>query len=513
MAEAEPDLELTWWDASDVLEDLKISSHPGHQESQDHPQGQTETARDNQPTGQHPVHVQLRQVRNVPDHQPVLEHPQHGSQPEVQPDDQETEISVLVLTTRWQFDTYGLPTVTRSLVNNLRVVDPDTNFIQITCAVLEEEGKIKDAQIQDAAKHGVNLIGAKKPRGSRKNPKLTWINTSVNKYYPHLVSKDKPDFIIGHIPYSANGCLNLRDIITNIHQGRSTKVILVVHALPLTDEGDVDEECLTEWLGEADLVLSVGAKVQTKLESCIEANDVNVDHKLYLPGFPLDFFKIEQHEHQLLGEQRFLLMTRERENLDVPGLNFELAVLSTVNTSRNILAKEKSDLSKQLSFSLKLIAAKAEEKESWKQNFKDIKDKYKIHSGVPAFYFEAPQDVNKVIPHLKTASVLVLPLKYDSPLFGTEALVAIAAGVPVLVSRNTGIASFLQSIGEAEPIIWDNEDVTKDAQIWKDRLVQKIIDPEKARLTARELRKSLLLGAKISSTHLEFIKTITGKIK
>ena len=236
------------------------------------------------------------------------------------------------------------------------MLDPDGKFIKVTCAVLEEEGNIKDTHLQDAEKHGVQLVGAKQPRENKKQPKLTWINGSVTKYYHHLASKDKPDFIIGDIPYSAYGCLNLRDMISNLREDHRPKVILVAHSLPLTEEVDADEKCLTEWLKESDLVLSVGDKVKTNNDSCIEANDIDVTHKLYLPGFPLDYFKIEQHEHRLLGEQNFLLMTRERENLDVPGLNFELAVLSAVNTLQNILAKDKADLSKQLSFNLKLIA-------------------------------------------------------------------------------------------------------------------------------------------------------------
>ena len=39
--------------------------------------------------------------------------------------DEEKSISVLLLASRWQFDTYGLSTVNKSLVNNLRVLDPE----------------------------------------------------------------------------------------------------------------------------------------------------------------------------------------------------------------------------------------------------------------------------------------------------------------------------------------------------------------------------------------------------
>ena len=53
--------------------------------------------------------------------------------PENFPDNQEDEdlhsqqkpISILMLAVKWQFDTYGLSTVNKSLVNNLRMVDPE----------------------------------------------------------------------------------------------------------------------------------------------------------------------------------------------------------------------------------------------------------------------------------------------------------------------------------------------------------------------------------------------------
>ena len=52
---------------------------------------------------------------------------------------EEKPISVLLLATKWQFDTYGLSTVNKSLVNNLRVVDPEGKKIKITCAGRRKE--------------------------------------------------------------------------------------------------------------------------------------------------------------------------------------------------------------------------------------------------------------------------------------------------------------------------------------------------------------------------------------
>ena len=111
---------------------------------------------------------------------------------------------------------------------------------------------------------------------------------------------------------------------------------------------------------------------------------------------------------------------------------------------------------------------------------------------------------------MRRATVLILPLKSQFSLFGTETLVAMAAGVPVLVSRNSGIASFLHRTGLIESIVWDNEGFEKDVDNWKTRLIEYITNPKETLNIAKELRKMLLLNTNIASTHFNFGRTITG---
>ena len=61
--------------------------------------------------------------------------------PEEPQNPDEKNISVLLLGNRWSFGTYGLSTINKSIVNNLRLVDPEAKTINITCTVVEEEGK------------------------------------------------------------------------------------------------------------------------------------------------------------------------------------------------------------------------------------------------------------------------------------------------------------------------------------------------------------------------------------
>ena len=124
-------------------------------------------------------------------------------------------------------------------------MDPEGKIIKISCAVVEEE-KINYADRRDAAKCGVFLKGAKRPMSKNKKskPDLQWLDEHAATYYRHLQDHHY-DFIIGHAPYLANGCFNLKDL----YKSRETppKIILIFHGLFKKGNGDIDDEILEEW--------------------------------------------------------------------------------------------------------------------------------------------------------------------------------------------------------------------------------------------------------------------------
>ena len=152
----------------------------------------------------------------------------------VAPNMAETPVSVLILMPQWKFDRHGTSGITRSLIKNLRSVDREGKVIQITVAVLEEEGYIDG--IEEAKDLKVHLKGYIHPKGRRKKADEEWLNEDVMKYYLHVVSDVKYDFIIGLAPYFSNGCLNLK----NSCRGNRNipKVILFAHALPQLENGE-----------------------------------------------------------------------------------------------------------------------------------------------------------------------------------------------------------------------------------------------------------------------------------
>ena len=424
-------------------------------------------------------------------------------------DKQENPISVLLLATKWQFDIYGLSTVNKSLVNNLRVVDPEGKKISITCAVVEEEGKIESCQKDDAEKYKVQLRGARRPRGVKeKKPNVKWLDRYTGTCYLDLVREIPFDFIIGHVPYLANGALNLRDICAATET--KPKVILMIHDLPRTSDGDTDEDSLLEWLSEADFVFSVGTEVKEEVFSSIESlpPEQQPIHKFYIPAFPLEFFNIYRGKvegNKVQGTQNITMMTGDRKDLEISDLDFPLAVASTFGASKHILDFD------GVRTNLELLINNRDDKDQWKKEFEGLIQNKDYRGRSLRFHTDAPETLEKLKAYLQKSNLCILPLKPDSSLFGAEALSAVAAGVPVLVSVHSGMAALLKTITQDHSIVRESS-LESDEETWKDRILQKLLRPEESQRTATILKEQLLLDCYIAQTHVDFIRIATGKI-
>ena len=421
---------------------------------------------------------------------------------------QENPISVLLLASKWLFDTYGLSTVNKSIVNNLRVVDPDRKKIKITCAVVEEDKNITDVQREDAAKYKVELRGGKQPRGSKEKPNIKWLDKYTGAYYMNLMRKDNYDFIIGHVPYLANCPLNLKDLYPD--EVTKPKVILMIHELPKTSQGDTDEDTLLDWLSEADVVFSIGKAVESEIFACITSltPEQQPIHKLYIPCFPLELFNVRgasAEGNKVQGTQNVTLMTGDRKDLEISGLDFPLAVASLSKASKHILDFD------SVKTNFELLTNNKEDKDEWKKEFWELIQKEQSKGRSLHFKSDAPETIEKMKIHMRKSNLFILPLKLDSPLFGAEALSAVAAGVPVLVSSHSGMAALLKTIALDESIVHESS-LRSDEETWKDRIIQMLVRPEGATQTADRLRKQLLLDTSIAHTHLDFTRIVTGKI-
>ena len=433
--------------------------------------------------------------------------PEEPSTSEFHEDGSRSIIFILLLASRWQFDTYGLSTVNKSLVNNLRVVDPEDKTIKITCAVIEEEEKIKEFDVKDADNYSVKLRGAKRPKGKNRDykPQLQWLDESTGAYYLHLQDQHY-DFIIGHAPYLAYGCFNLKEIYKWREQ--PPKIILMFHGLPKKENGDIDDEMLEEWLTEADVVFSVGKAVESELVPYVAGIDQanRPIHKLYIPSYPLELFYVVREEKgkNMEGTQNITMMSAEFKDLKITGLDFALAVNATIGAAEHIRDFD------GVRTNLTMLAAHEDDTGQWKSASNKVLRRENVERTGLSYHVETPTDIAKLQSCLKRSTLFLLPLKSDSPLFGTEALSAIAAGVPVLVSRYSGIASLLRGMAEDEPVVYETKSQSP-VDLWKNRILERLLRPEESQRAANRLREQILLDTSIAETHLDFINIIASK--
>ena len=410
----------------------------------------------------------------------------------VTPDRAQNQVSVLMLTPRWKFDDYGMATITRSQIKTLRSIDPDGEFIKITCAVLEDDEHLIEQKV-DARQLNVELIGYTQPRWRPKtNPSIEWLNSLLPVYYSPLVSGMKYDFIIGHAPYVADGCLTLKEHYKQAKH--ESKVILLLHKLP---QNGTDE--LNKQLRETYVVFSMVTSVDEKIS---RLPNKPMFHKIYLPGYPLELFNINRQKGKE-DVQTVAMMTFEKKNLQVQGLDFSFAV----NSIRKVTQRTNTKVN------LTMLTEKEDEKTVWEAEFDDA-----FASKPKDITFECSSDQN--MKKLKESNLFLLPMKLDSPLFGIETLSAIASEVPVLISEHCAVASFLSKMKEKQVVATDTgvselvkESVVSgtDEESWADRIVNNTSD--EARRRAELLKKCLLFDTSISSSHLDFSKIITGKCK
>ena len=414
------------------------------------------------------------------------------------------KISVLLLGPQWQYDAFGVATVNKSLANALWLAD--TEKICVTCAVQEEHGKISQTDISDATKHNVRLVGVNLPRGKKGVPSFPEIDWGPVNFYHHFLSGQKLDFVIGHAPHIANAAFNIQDF----YQHAPPKVLLVVHSFPKTGLDEFDEDLMCEWLKDADFVLSVGSNLFHEVHNLILTleDQQKPKHSCYFPC-PVRFLTeprpaLTSLNGNIPSIQNILLLLREPVNLEVPGIDFKLACAVATRVSAHFMKQ---------GFKVKLIVAGAlaDGKLTFEKTFEEIKQKDPTVDKRVEMLYATVSSTKDLIKIFRKSHLCLFPLKFQSPLFGTEALMAAYAGVPILVSENSGIASLLEKAGLVESIVTGmtgsfENDVTK----WTERVIPKLYKPRDSHDHAEELRKKLLADCHIAASQLQFVRHITG---
>ena len=374
-------------------------------------------------------------------------------------------------------------------MDNIRQYDPNGEKIKLTCAILERNESLQNAHVDDANAHNVTLKGAIPPKGKKlSEPEIEWLNGSSALYYHHVFDQDASyNFIIGHAPLFVFGAENLK----RVYKGDNVpKVVLFVHTLPKTTKGDLEKATLYSWIKGTEIFFSIGENVRNELDRFVRG----MQHEMYIP---LGHGKIPPGIQTVRENELLIAMAVGSQDFDFNGLDVMLGVEAADNAVKEIQLRRNLGEKNRLGIALFVEQSKDGQilKEEIAKRFPNVL--------VTILTFESSTHIQSL---LLQSSVFLLPLKKNHPQFGNEALSAATAGVPILVSGNSGVAELLSKHGEIESIV-----TSFDPKIWKDKIVQKILYPELARENASRLRQKLLRDGSLRETHLRLISKITGK--
>ena len=395
------------------------------------------------------------------------------------------------------FDFTDITTVTRSLINNLRHHDPNGENVKITCAILEKDGGIEKVQIDEAEKQNVTLRGAVPPIGETiLKPETHWMDKLSAAYYHNVFDESSYNFIVGHAPLFSYGAVNLK----KAYKGKPVpKVVLVIHELPKTKQG-LERETLDRWIKGTDIVFSIGGAANNELERFL----LGRKHELYIPIYTLEH--TDSHTNSTVNDipkqrKQITLMVGRKES-GYNGIDLRLAVLASRSIAEVIHEKYNERVH------LVLLGEDATDAEHLKTFFSDTETK----EGIFTFDVLTSLKSEDMKSCIIRSSVFLLPLKSNCSKFGLEALSAAAAGVPILVSENSGVAALLEELGEsAHTVVRRKRDFDLDVKAWKEKIMEKIGQCQEVRDQKERIRQTLLKNRDIATTHLNFMSTIFRK--
>ena len=192
------------------------------------------------------------------------------------------------------------------------------------------------------------------------------------------------------------------------------------------------------------------------------------------------------------------------KDLEINGVDFPLAVASVSGASKHILEFD------SVKMNFVVLTDNKDDKDEWRKEFTEIVKAEEVQARALTFQSNFPENVEKLKTQLRKSNLMILPLKLGSSLFSSEALSAIAAGVPVLVSSHSGMAALLKMICQDESVVKDSA-LQPNVKTWREGILQKLMRPEDSQQRADRLREQLLLDTTIAQTHLSFIGTVVGK--
>ena len=332
-------------------------------------------------------------------------------------------INVMFVCSEWGSKKGGLSTFNRELAVNLAKIS--NGRIKVHCYVSESS----EADRQDASSKGVNLITAQRSPGS--NDPLDWLKTAPsNRLNPDIVVSHGRKF--GSAAYfiqMVSNCRWIHFVHVNCEALGKHKLECSVTADAIADNEEKNRQEL-ELCRASELVVAVGSLLQRKYQRSLP--DIKVE--VITPGIFEEYVNATatQSEREI-SEEEFSIFMFGRGSFE----DFALK-------GYDIVGKAVASLERK--FELTFVGAAQDEQRKIEKWFLDETKISRNQLTIRGFC-----SYEEMKWMLQEADLVVMPSRTEG--FGLVALEAISAGVPVLVSSETGIAKALQGLEDGMSVV------------------------------------------------------------
>ncbi|XP_070536435.1 uncharacterized protein [Ptychodera flava] len=406
--------------------------------------------------------------------------------------------SVLILNDEWGTAKGGISTIHREI----SVVLAKETGVDVYSTVLEAG----DVDKADAQQKGITLITPNiNPLLSpeEKTPRLSWLILHKS-FFPDLVNLPNVKVIIGHAPITNEIAIQIQEAFPN------AKVCLFNHVIPEDIEAFKDtwtpqrvqerERKIQDSAGKATVVFSVGPRMFDHFNNKFRALKPAPLHMQYLPRPSQNFFDVQMQNLPEIKTMRVITFGRIRGVEKLKGYDLVAAALSEV-------ARAYHDVFESAPVWVIRGIPENEHKDT-----KTFLDKHITHGhlDVKQYPYGSQDDI---IVDLQQSHLCIMASRTEP--FGLVGLEAIAAGIPTLVTKHSGLAQYLEKqfplLAQSMVVDVGINDYSKkdDIKQWRQEIIRVLRGYNVAFKRAQDLKQELENCSAALESHERFKEIIS----
>ncbi|XP_077867881.1 uncharacterized protein LOC144357710 [Saccoglossus kowalevskii] len=408
----------------------------------------------------------------------------------------DTQRGILLINDEWGTGNGGISTINRQLAKIIAHCN-----MRVYCTSLHKNEKDKT----DAQRLGVELVFPE-VEPSDEQASLKWINRQYRTYFSNLANLSNIEVIIGHMQITSEGALKIRaDYFPD------KKVYLFNHTIfrdteiqktdCLMREVDDREKKMKEEVQKCEKVFSVGPRMHRYLKDFHDLT--NVENHQFLPAADCQFAELKINQSSITSDVTLLTFGRVSGVASLKGYDIVAKAMSEVAGRR--------PGARRIIWRIRGIP-ESEHAKCEADIFKDITSS-NIQLDMRPY-----GTIDDICDDIQQSHLMIMASRSEP--FGMVVLEAITAGLPVLITVNSGLAEFLTNHFEEDMVSHvivkvgvNNVDFERDVTCWGNKISEVIEDYDRAFKRAQKLKTKLLDCDAVKKSHQLFIDMCQEKYK